>query len=647
MSKKPSPPSQDPEVSGPSNPFKGKTIWLVVLAAVVGLLALNLVQNPPGAKVIPYSELKTKIKEGEIKSVTLHHDALIDARPKDEAREKVRSGGEPTFTYWRSTRLPGEDRGLIPLLDEQQVKYEVRAGCGEGGMLWFWLMPLLLLMVFWNVMMRRMMGGGAGPGNPAMDFAKSRAKMYVEEGTSVTFDDVAGCDEAKEELREVIDYLSDPERISRLGGQVPKGMLLVGPPGTGKTMLARAVAGEAGVAFFSLSGSDFVEMFVGVGAARVRDLFKQATEHAPCIIFVDELDAIGKSRSASQIQSNDEREQTLNALLVEMDGFDSRAGVIILAATNRPEILDPALLRPGRLDRQVLVDRPDVRGREEILKVHCRKIIMSDSVDLKLVASQTPGFVGADLANIANEAALLAARRGKDAVEMDDFQEAIERVIAGLEKKNRRLSEKEKNIVAYHESGHAIVAAAVKHADPVHKVSIVSRGLAALGYTLQIPLEDRYLMTKGELEDRIAILLGGRAAEQLVFGDISTGASNDLQRVAALARGMVAEYGMSERIGQVSHGERSSQFLDGGFSARPYSEETAVAIDQEVRKIVDASYRVTLAILEKNMDLLREMSELLKVNEVLGGEELKTLLARTQPLDPDTLANFYRDGSVF
>lgn len=646
MSEKPSSPKKSGEDNVPKSPLRGRTIWVFVLLAVGAIVALNLFQNPPGAKVVPYSEFKQNVREGHVESVVIYQDAYLDAKPTEEAKKTVLNDGEKSsFSYWRSARLPDEDNTLIPLLEDKEVKYEFRAGCDEGGLIWFWLMPMLLLFFFWNFSMRRLSGGGGGPGSPAMDFAKSRAKLYAEEGTGVTFSDVAGCDEAKEELMEVIDFLREPEKISRLGGQVPKGVLLVGPPGTGKTLLARAVAGEAGVPFFNLSGSDFVEMFVGVGAARVRDLFKQATEHAPCIIFVDELDAIGKSRAASQLQTNDEREQTLNALLVEMDGFDSRSGVIIIAATNRPEVLDKALLRPGRFDRQVLVDRPDVVGRKAILKVHTRKIIMDDSVELDVVAAQTPGFVGADLANIVNEAALLGARRGKDAVQLDDFQEAIERVMAGLEKKSRRLSDKEKNIVAYHESGHAIVAAAVDNADPVLKVSIVSRGLAALGYTLQVPIEDRYLMTRAELLDRIAILLGGRAAEEIIFGDISTGASNDLERIASIARGMVAEYGMSEAIGQVNHSERSSGFLGDAFNQRTYSEQTAVVIDEEVRKIVDAQYKATLEILEKNIDLLHEMSETLKEKEVLDGDELNTMLERVLPLDVGTISN--PDGSLF
>ena len=630
-----------------TNPFRGRLIWALVLTVIGAVFFLRFSDAASAnAKVVPYSELKTHIAQGHVEKVVIHQEGFIDAVAKGDAASKLlNTQDDTTFKRWRATRLAQEDDSLIPLLDEMEVLYEFqRDGCSEGGA-FLYLLPMLLVFFFLSFMIRRsQMGGMGGPGSPAMDFSKSRAKLYVEEGTGVTFDDVAGCEEAKEELEEVIDFLQEPERVSRLGGKVPKGVLLIGPPGTGKTLLARAVAGEAGVPFFNLSGSDFVEMFVGVGAARVRDLFKQAQEHAPCIIFVDELDAIGKSRGSNQIQSNDEREQTLNALLVEMDGFDSRSGVIILAATNRPEILDKALLRPGRLDRQVLVDRPDVRGRTQILKVHARHIVADEDLDLHLVAAQTPGFVGADLANVVNEAALLAARRGKSSVQMDDFQEAIERVMAGLEKKSRRLSDKEKNIVAYHESGHAIIAAAVENADPVHKVSIVSRGLGALGYTLQVPLEDRYLMTRAELLDRIAILLGGRAAEQIVFGDVSTGASNDLERISDIARGMVAQYGMSERIGQINHVERSGGFLGDAFSRRSYSDETALVIDQEVRSLVEERYHYAISILEKNIDLLHEMSDELKEDEVLEGDELKTLLSRVIAIDAYALPE--RDGSL-
>ncbi|MEZ4460132.1 MAG: ATP-dependent zinc metalloprotease FtsH [bacterium] len=470
-------------------------------------------------------------------------------------------------------------------------------------------------------------GGGA---NPAMGFGKSNAKLNLEKATGVTFEDVAGCDEAKDELVEIVQFLREPDRYTRLGGKVPKGVLLVGPPGTGKTLLARAVAGEADVPFFNLSGSDFVEMFVGVGAARVRDLFAQAKTHAPCIIFVDELDAIGKSRT-NAIQSNEEREQTLNAMLVEMDGFDGNANVIVLAATNRPEVLDPALLRPGRFDRQVVVDRPDVKGRHQILKVHARHVVMSEDLNLEEIAKKTPGFVGADLANICNEAALLAARKGKSSVETADFNEAIERVIAGLEKKSRRLNDKEKDIVAYHESGHAIVSKAIEGSDRVQKVSIVSRGIAALGYTLQVPEEDRYLMTKSELHAKICGLLGGRAAEEIVFQDISTGAANDLQRVTDMARRIVADFGMSDILGNVSYGDGENYLGNMGVSSRRFSEKTAETIDDEITKIVFAMYTRTLAILRDNHDLLVEMSERLKDIEVLEGAELEEILARVKP----------------
>ena len=644
-------PSPKPSSSEPS-PLRAKIIWGILLAVLLGVVALSVFQRNPGAKVVPYSELKHHISQGHVERVIIHQDSYIDAIPAEEHRaellDKEQADKAPipmlSVERWRAVRLPDEDATLVPLLDQKKIAYEFRTGCDEGGMLWIWLMPMLLLFLFWSFMIRRVSGGmEGGAGNPAMDFAKSRAKLYAEEGSGVTFDDVAGCEEAKQELMEVVDFLTEPERMSRLGGQVPKGVLLVGPPGTGKTLIARAVAGEANVPFFNLSGSDFVEMFVGVGAARVRDLFKQAQESAPCIVFVDELDAIGKSRAGSQIQSNDEREQTLNALLVEMDGFDSRSGVILIAATNRPEILDQALLRPGRFDRQVLVDRPDVRGRKAILQVHARRIIMDESVDLQVVAAQTPGFVGADLANVVNEAALLGARRGKDAVELSDFQEAIERVIAGLEKRSRRLSEKEKNIVAYHESGHAIVAGAVDHADPVHKVSIVSRGIAALGYTLQIPIEDRYLMTQLELLDRIAILLGGRAAEQIIFGDVSTGASNDLQRVTELARGMVAEYGMSKTIGHVVHTDRKNSFLGEALSQRAYSDETAVQIDREVRQIIEDAYQVALFILETNQELLHEMAKKLMLDEVLEGDELNGMLERVLAVERENMPE--RDGT--
>jgi len=427
-----------------------------------------------------------------------------------------------------------------------------------------------------------------------LSFGKARAKIYAEKDVNVTFDDVAGIDEAKRELQEVVEYLQNPEKFVRLGAKIPKGVLLVGPPGTGKTLLARAVAGEAGVPFFSMSGSDFVEMFVGVGAARVRDLFSQAKANAPCIIFIDELDALGKARGINPLGSHDEREQTLNQLLVEMDGFDSSSGVIIMAATNRPEILDPALLRPGRFDRHIAIDRPDIKGREAILNIHAKKIKLCDDVDLKKIAAMTPGFVGADLANLVNEAALMAARREADCVNMKDFQEALDRIIAGLEKKNRAINPKEKEIVAYHEAGHALVAMAVPNADPVNKVSIIPRGIGALGYTQQMPTEDRYLLTRQELIDRVSVLLGGRVAEELVFGDVSTGAMNDLQRATDIVKRMITEYGMSEKLGPLTfrreprslflQTEAASSFL----TERDFSEKTAEMIDEEMKQLIDS-----------------------------------------------------------
>jgi cell division protease FtsH len=461
-----------------------------------------------------------------------------------------------------------------------------------------------------------------------MQIGKSKAKVYIEKTTGVTFADVEGIDEAEEELIEVVEFLKHPEKYQRLGGHLPKGVLLVGPPGTGKTLLARAVAGEAGVAFFSISGSDFVEMFVGVGAARVRDLFAQAAANAPSIIFIDELDALGKARGMSVLSSHDEREQTLNQLLAEMDGFDPNKGVIMMAATNRPEILDPALLRPGRFDRQVLVDRPDVKGREKILQLHAKKIKLSPAVDLSIIAAKTPGFVGADLANIVNEAALLAARQGKDAVETADFDEAIERVIAGLQKKSRVMSPKEKKTVAYHESGHALVAELVPGADPVSKISIIPRGIAALGYTQQTPTEDRYLMTRSELLARIYVLLGGRVAEEMIFNDVSTGAQNDLQRATEIARTMVTQFGMSDKLGLVSlEGPRTPLFLPVPMqSTREYSDDTAWLIDAEVKRILTEAHQKVKGTLATHRAALEELAQLLLKKEVVERPELQAIL---------------------
>ncbi len=495
------------------------------------------------------------------------------------------------------------------------------------------LAPILILSILFVglffFMFRRM--GGAGS---AMAFGRSRGKLYAQEDLGVTFDDVAGIDEAVEEVREVVEFLKSPEKYRVLGGRIPKGVLLVGPPGTGKTLLAKAIAGEAGVPFFCLSGSDFVEMFVGVGAARVRDMFQQAQLRAPCIIFIDELDALGKTRGSSVVGGHDEREQTLNALLVEMDGFSSNSGVIVMAATNRPETLDPALLRPGRFDRHVLVDRPDIRGREAILAVHVKKIKIDESVEIKEVASITPGFVGADLANLVNEAALLAARNGYPAVTMKEFNEGVERVVAGLEKKQRIMSGEEKRRVAYHESGHALVAYSLPNTDPVHKVSIIPRGVAALGYTLQRPEGDRYLVTQRELESRIQVLLAGTVAEELMFDDISTGAQNDLERATAIARSMVMEYGMS-RLGRVNYRESSAAVFLGADSMphreRYHSEQTAREIDEEVKHILDDSLDKVRGIVDNRRLALTALAERLVEKETIDTDELRQLVEANSP----------------
>jgi cell division protease FtsH len=495
------------------------------------------------------------------------------------------------------------------------------------GLFWIWVAPIALGLLFWAWMMRRM-SGQMGQGPPGvMAFGKTKARVHMEPDTGITFEDAAGIDEAVEELQEIVEFLKTPEKYRRLGGRIPKGVLLVGPPGTGKTLLARATAGEAGVPFFSLSGSEFVEMFVGVGAARVRDLFAQATTKAPCIVFIDELDALGKSRNSGMMGGHDEREQTLNQLLAEMDGFDARAGLIIMGATNRPEILDPALLRPGRFDRQVLVDRPDKRGREKILQIHAKNVKLGPDVDLKAIATRTPGFAGADLANVVNEAALLAARRNKNHVTRHEFEEAIERVVAGLEKKSRRINEREKEIVAFHESGHALVSWLLPFADRVSKVSIIPRGLGALGYTLQLPLEDRYLLTQSELRDRMAGLMGGRVAEQEIFGEPSTGASNDLQQATAVARMMVRDYGMSAALGPVALGEeRGPSFLGlKGFEARSYSEQTAREVDREVQALVLEAQARAREIILGHREKLDMMAARLLTAEVVEEEEMTRL----------------------
>jgi cell division protease FtsH len=586
---------------------------------IVALLLMILIQNLFLAETIhriPYSEFKDLLRNGKVESVTLS---------QDEIRGHVKEGQEAALGGTRLfLTIRVQDPDLVNELEQHGVKYAGRYESTWVTTLLSWVVPILIFFGIWSLIFRRM-----SPGGTVMTIGRSKAKIYGENEVKVTFDDVAGVQEAKDELVEIVEFLRNPKKFQRLGGKIPKGVLLVGPPGTGKTLLARAVAGEAKVPFFSINGSEFVEMFVGVGASRVRDLFAQAQSIAPCIVFIDELDALGKARGANPLVGHDEREQTLNQLLVEMDGFDSRKGVIILAATNRPEILDLALLRPGRFDRQVLVDRPDLNGREAILKLHAKHVCLSPKVDLRTIAQRTPGFVGADLANVVNEAALLAARKDKDAVEMKDFEEAIDRVVAGLEKKNRILSDKEKEIVAYHESGHALVAASLPNTDPVHRISIVPRGIAALGYTLQLPIEDRYLMTRSELLDKLAVLFGGRVAEEIVFDEISTGAHNDLTRATDIARRMVIEYGMSPKFGPLAfETKRGPVFLDGGFTPpKDYSEETAREIDREVARIVHDTYARVRDILMKRRHDLERLARRLLEREVVEGDELRELLS--------------------
>jgi len=550
------------------------------------------------------------------------------SQPGDgQASTPVRTDGPGTVRRFHTAKLPSEnsESQLMRQLSEHGVPFRYE----EPPSPWRNWLPMLFLTSLFGLVFFFMMRRIGGAGSP-MAFGRSRGKMYAQEDLGISFDDIAGIDEAVDELREVVEFLRSPEKYQVLGGHIPKGVLLVGPPGTGKTLLAKAIAGEAGVPFFGLSGSDFVEMFVGVGAARVRDMFQQAAAKAPCIIFIDELDALGKTRGSSVVGGHDEREQTLNALLVEMDGFGSNSGVIVLAATNRPETLDPALLRPGRFDRHVLVDRPDVRGREAILRVHIANVKLDPAVNIEQIARITSGFVGADLANLVNEAALLAARNNKTSVGMQEFNEGVERVTAGLEKKKRVIHEDEKKRVAYHEAAHALVAFSLPNTDPVHKVSIIPRGLAALGYTMQRPEDDRYLLTQSELESRIEVLLAGTIAEEMVYADVSTGAQNDLERASAIARSMVMDYGMS-RLGRVTYREsQRSPFLAGGGGdlphARSHSEQTAREIDEEVRRIIDAAMERVRRIMESRRAALEAITKRLIECEVIDGEELRTII---------------------
>jgi cell division protease FtsH len=586
--------------------------WYIVIA-VLGMLVLQAVfQQMRETEYLPYSQFRKYLEQSKV-------DDLLITESRISGNIKDPKQGEPS--HFVTTRVD-------PAFAQELEKYgvEFRGGTDENFFttLLSWVLPALIFFGIWMFLLRRMAAGGMGAGG-LMSIGKSRAKIYVEKDTKTTLADVAGVDEAKAEVQEIIDFLKDPKAYGVLGARLPRGVLLVGPPGTGKTLLARAVAGEAGVTFLSISGSEFVEMFVGVGAARVRDLFEQARKMAPCIIFIDELDAMGRARGiGSMAGGHDEKEQTLNQLLVELDGFDPSQGIILLAATNRPEILDPALLRPGRFDRQILVDRPDKQGRIQILQVHARKIRLAPDVTLEQVAALTPGFTGADLANLVNEAALLATRRRAPAVTMEDFNQAIERLIAGLEKKNRLLNPKERQVVAYHELGHALAALTLPGVDPVHKVSIIPRGVGALGYTLQRPIEDRFLMTVEELENKMTVLLGGRAAEQLVFGEISTGAADDLMKVTEIARSMVTRYGMDPALGQAAleteRGTFLGQPIEGG--GRRFSEETAREIDLAVRQRIDQAYQKAVEILRARRGELESLAKKLLEKETLTADEL-------------------------
>jgi len=587
-------------------------LWYVIFAVFAIIWIQQWWTTTREVEVIPYSQFERLLKEQKIEEIFVR-DRYLEGRLKEPLAD-----GRQRFV---TTRV---DPKLADQLGQFNVKY---TGIVESTFLrdlLSWVLPVLFFFALWMFLIRRMAEKQGFGG--LMSVGKSKAKVYVEKDTGVTFDAVAGVDEAKDELREIINFLKNPQEYGRLGARIPKGVLLVGPPGTGKTLLARAVAGEASVAFFSISGSEFVEMFVGVGAARVRDLFDQANQAAPCIIFIDELDALGRARGIGPIAGgHDEKEQTLNQLLTEMDGFDPQRGIVILAATNRPEILDPALLRAGRFDRQVLVDRPDRGGRVAILQVHIKKVKLADDINLEHLAALTPGFSGADLANLVNEAALLATRRVGESVTMADFNNAIERIIAGLEKKSRLLNEHERRVVAYHEMGHALVAMALPGADPVHKISIIPRGIGALGYTIQRPIEDRYLMTQDELENKMAVLLGGRAAEILVFDEISTGATDDLDKATDIARNMVTRFGMHEKLGQMTYEEPRQSFLGEAMlssTPRNYSEETAREIDCAVRELTTAAREKALAILTNNRKQLEQGANRLIEKETLLADEI-------------------------
>lgn len=597
---------------------KNLLIWATI--SLVMVVLFNLFSQPPAPQLkLSYSDFVTKVKDGEIVSVKIQGQKVTG----------VMAGDKKFVTF------APDDPNLVPSLVSSKI--QVTAEPPEDSPWYMTLLvswfPMLLLIGVWIFFMRQMQGGGAG-GKGAMNFGRSKARLISEDTQKVTFADVAGVDEAKEELSEIVDFLREPKKFTRLGGRIPKGVLLVGPPGTGKTLLARAVAGEAGVPFFSISGSDFVEMFVGVGAARVRDLFMQGKKNAPCLIFIDEIDAVGRQRGTGMGGGHDEREQTLNQLLVEMDGFESNDGVILIAATNRPDVLDPALLRPGRFDRQVVVPLPDVRGRKRILAVHSRKCPLAEEVDLEVLARGTPGFSGADLENLVNEAALHAAKVGKDHVNMSDFEEAKDKVLMGKERRSIILSDEEKKTTAYHEAGHALVAKLIPGTDPVHKVTIIPRGMA-LGLTQQLPVDDRHNYSRSFLENTLAMFFGGRVAEELVLNQLTTGASNDIQRATKMARNMVCQWGMSEKFGPMSYGDDGQQvFLGRDFMQhKDYSDDTARLIDAEIRRFVDEGYQRARKLLSENMDSLHRIAEALLERETLSGEEIDMLM-RGEVLPP-------------
>jgi cell division protease FtsH len=598
--------------------------WYIIIAMFAVMLIQSYFAQKGHVRTIPYSEFRRNLNDGKI-------DELVIGRTEISGAYKNPAEGSPKHFVTQRVE-PQIPDSLTAELAAKNVKYTAEPGPGLLEGLLSWLLPIFGFLVLWMYLVRPMMAKQGG----LMAIGKSKAKVYVEKDTKTTFADVAGADEAKEELEEIIGFLKNPKQYGRLGAHVPKGVLLVGPPGTGKTLLVRAVAGEAGVPFFSISGSEFVEMFVGVGAARVRDLFEQSRRQAPCIIFIDELDALGRARGAMLPGGggHDEKEQTLNQLLTELDGFDSSTGIVLLAATNRPEILDPALLRAGRFDRQVLVDRPEKQGRVEILKVHLKKVRVAAGFNVEEVAALTPGFTGADLANLVNEAALLATRRGADAVTMDDFSQAVERIIAGLEKKNRLLNPHEREVVAHHEMGHALVAMALPGSDPVQKVSIIPRGIAALGYTIQRPLEDRFLMDRSELVNRMTILLGGRAAESIVFPEVSTGAADDLNKVTELARNMVVRFGMVSELGQVAYEPETAGFLGNGntsWQPRRYGEATAAAIDAAVKALIDNAFDRAVTILKRNRAVLDRSAKELLAKETFSNDNLRQVRASVIP----------------